>query len=72
MVEALEYAAEENIIMDFIFYNDRINDLLKEVFKIQATTVNNIPNQLIEKLKRAIERRGQNKKNSNRIQFKLS
>jgi LuxR family maltose regulon positive regulatory protein len=57
LIEALEYAADENIIMDFIFYHDKIKDLLKEVFKIQATTKTKIPKKLIDKLKFAIEKR---------------
>ena len=57
LLESLEYAASENILMSFIYYHDRIKDLLIEVFKIQATTRNNIPKKLIDKLKLAIERR---------------
>ena len=57
LLESLEYAASENILMSFIYYHDRIKDLLIEVFKIQATTRNNIPRKLIDKLKLAIERR---------------
>ena len=57
LLESLEYAASENILMSFIYYHDRIKDLLVEVFKIQATTKTNIPKKLIDKLKLALEKR---------------
>jgi len=57
LIEALEYAACENILMSFIYYHDRIKDLLKDVFKIQATTKTNIPKKLTDKLKLTIEKR---------------
>lgn len=57
LIEALEYAADENILMPFIYYHDRIKDLLTDVFKIQATKKTNIPGKLIVRLKLAIEKR---------------
>ena len=57
LIEALEAAACENILMYFIHYHSGISDLLKEVYKIQATTETNIPKELIDKLKLAIEKR---------------
>ena len=42
LLEALEYAADENILMSFIYYHDRIKDLLTDVFKRQATAKTNI------------------------------
>ena len=57
LLEALEYAADENILMYFISYHDKIHDLLTEIFKIQAITKTNIPKNLIDKLKLAIEKR---------------
>ena len=57
LLESLEYAANENILMSYIYYHDRIKDLLIDVFKIQATTKTNIPKKLTEKLKFAIEKR---------------
>ncbi len=62
LLEALEYAANENILMSFIYYHDWIKDLLIEVFKIQATTKTNIPKKLTDKLKLAIEKREKFKK----------
>ncbi len=57
LIESLEYAANENILMYFIRYHDKIHDLLTEIFKIQATTKTNIPKELTDKLKLAIEKR---------------
>jgi LuxR family maltose regulon positive regulatory protein len=62
LLEALEYAANENILMSFIYYHDRIKDLLTDVFRLQATTRTNIPKTLIDKLKLAIEKREKLKK----------
>jgi LuxR family transcriptional regulator, maltose regulon positive regulatory protein len=63
LIEALEYAANENILMSFIYYHDRIKELLIDVFKIQTTTKTNIPKELIDKLKRALEEIEKFKKN---------
>ena len=57
LIEALEDAACENILMSFVLYHSGISDLLKEVYKIQATTKTNIPKKLIDKLKLALEKR---------------
>jgi LuxR family transcriptional regulator, maltose regulon positive regulatory protein len=57
LVEALEAAADENILMSFILFYSRISDLLKEVYKMQATSKTNIPKKLIDKLKLALEKR---------------
>jgi LuxR family maltose regulon positive regulatory protein len=53
----LEAAASENILMPFVLYHSGISDLLKEVYKIQATTETSIPKRLIDKLKLALEKR---------------
>ena len=57
LIEALEDAAYDNILMAFVVYHDGISDLLKEVYKIQATTKTKIPKKLIDKLKLAIEKK---------------
>jgi LuxR family maltose regulon positive regulatory protein len=57
LMEALEDAANDNILMSFVLYHSGISDLLKEVYKIQATTKTKIPRKLIDKLKLAIENR---------------
>jgi LuxR family transcriptional regulator, maltose regulon positive regulatory protein len=61
LIESLEYAADESILMSFIYYHDRIKDLLIEVYKIQVTTKTNIPRKLTDKLKLAIEKREKHK-----------
>jgi LuxR family maltose regulon positive regulatory protein len=62
LMEALEDAACENILMSFVLFHSNISDLLKEVYKIQATTKTKIPKKLIDKLKLAIEKREKFKK----------
>jgi len=57
LTESLEYAADENILMYFIRYHDKIHDLLTEIFKIHAVRKTNFPKELIDKLKHAIEKR---------------
>ena len=57
LIEALEDAACEKILMSFVLFHSDISDLLKEVYKIQATTKTKIPRELIDKLKFAIEKR---------------
>jgi LuxR family transcriptional regulator, maltose regulon positive regulatory protein len=57
LIESLEYAARDNIIGCYVFYYDKISDLLTEVYRIQATAKTNIPQNLLFKLKLAIEKR---------------
>jgi LuxR family maltose regulon positive regulatory protein len=70
LIESMEYAANDSIIMAFIFHLDKIDDLLKEVFRIQAASKTKIPKQLIDKLKLAIGKREKLKKN--RLDAELS
>jgi len=64
LIEALEDAARENILMSFVLFHSNISDLLKEVYKIQATTTTKIPKKLIDKLKLALEKREKFMKNN--------
>ena len=64
LIEALEDAACENILMSFVLFHSNISDLLKEVYKIQATTKTKIPRELIDKLKLALEEREKFMKNN--------
>lgn len=64
LIEALEDAACENILMSFVLFHSNISDLLKEVYKIQATTTTKIPKKLIDKLKLALEKREKFMKNN--------
>ena len=56
LMEAMEFASDESLISYFLFNVDHIQDIIAEVFKIQATAKTNIPNSFIEKLKYAIEK----------------
>lgn len=67
LTESLEFAAHENIIGCFLFYYDKISDLLTDVYKIQTSVKKNIPKNLIEKLKLAIEKR-QNRLNNHQYE----
>jgi LuxR family maltose regulon positive regulatory protein len=70
LIEALEAAAGENILMSFILYHSWISDLLKEAYKVLATTEIRVPQNLTNKLKLVIEIR--EKKLKNKSQFLLS
>lgn len=56
LIEAMEFAAEEDLISYFLFNVDFILDLLKEAYKIQATQVTKIPDAFIKKLQIAVEK----------------
>jgi len=56
LIESMEYAAPNDILMYYILYLDKIDDLLDETYKILATTNTNIPKKFIVKLKLAIEK----------------
>jgi LuxR family maltose regulon positive regulatory protein len=62
LIEAFEDAACDNILMSFVLYYSGISDLLKEVYRIQATGKTKIPKKLIDKLNLAIEKREKFKK----------
>jgi LuxR family maltose regulon positive regulatory protein len=57
LLEALEYASNESIIMPVVLFQDKISDLLPDVYKKQAITKTQIPKSLIEKLKAVLEKR---------------
>lgn len=57
LAESLEFAADENIVGCFLFYYDKISDLLAEVYKVQSSSKRNIPENLINKLKMVIDKR---------------
>jgi LuxR family maltose regulon positive regulatory protein len=62
MVEAMELAADENLLIYFLFDIHTTMDLLKDVFKIHATKNTQIPKKFIDKLKVAIEKKEKMKK----------
>jgi LuxR family maltose regulon positive regulatory protein len=62
LIEAMEFASEENLLIGFVFSRNHIKEILKEVYRRQATSKTNIPDKFIEKLKIAIERKENQKK----------
>ena len=57
LLDSFELASGENILMPFIYYYDRIKDLLAEASKIQTASKANFQRELLEKIKKAIEKR---------------
>ncbi|KAA9325647.1 LuxR C-terminal-related transcriptional regulator [Adhaeribacter soli] len=57
LVQSLEYAADNEIIMNHVNYLALINDLLLEVYKVQKTGKTKIPDSLLRKLKLTIAKR---------------
>lgn len=71
IVEAMEIAAEENLLSYFTFNFHYIKELVEEAFIVQATQKTNIPDLFIKNLKTILEKRAKlNKTSSN--QFELS
>ena len=70
LIEAMEYAADEDLLIFFLFDLNYTIDFLEEVFKIQAAGKTKIPKEFIDKLRAAIEK----KKSRQKIQqnFELS
>jgi len=64
LIEAMEFAADENLLNYFLFDLAYTTDLLKEVYKIQASTNTKIPYKFINKLKLAIEKKEKTRKNN--------
>ncbi|WP_018622160.1 LuxR C-terminal-related transcriptional regulator [Spirosoma luteum] len=68
LTESLSYAATDEILMYHLNYLERINPLLQEIFKKQATAESKLPQPFIDKLKYTIEKR----KKSPSAHFKLT
>ena len=62
LIESMEYASPNDILMYYILYLNKIDDLLEEAYKIQATSKTKIPGEFINKLKLAIERKERREK----------
>jgi LuxR family maltose regulon positive regulatory protein len=69
-IEAMELAAEDNLLIYFLFDLNITNDLLNDVYKIQASGNTKIPDKFINNLKRAIETKKSRIKNQS--EFELS
>ncbi len=59
LMQAMEMAGEENIITYFISRRAKIEDLLQEIYRIQATKETRIPGELIDNLQLAFKKREQ-------------
>jgi LuxR family maltose regulon positive regulatory protein len=57
LIAAMEYAADEDLINYFLFDLPTTNNILVEVYKIQATTKTKISKAFIDKLKSAINKK---------------
>jgi LuxR family maltose regulon positive regulatory protein len=66
----MELAAEDNLLIYFLFDLNITNDLLNDVYKIQASGNTKIPDKFINNLKRAIETKKSRIKNQS--EFELS
>ncbi len=67
LTEAIEFAADEDLLIFFLFDLNYTNDLLEEVFKIQVTGKTRIPEIFMQKLRQAIV----TKKNRSKINTAL-
>lgn len=57
LTEAMELAANEDLLIFFLFDLDHTRDLLEDVFKMQMAGKNRIPKGFVSKLKMAIEKK---------------
>jgi LuxR family maltose regulon positive regulatory protein len=62
LIEAMEFASDENLLYYFVNELDRIKDLVKEAFKVIASTKTNITTTFVDSLKLAIERKEKHQK----------
>jgi len=67
LIEAMEYAADENILINFVSDHKYIQNILTEVYKIQATKQTNIPSEFIDNLRKAIKRKQSFLKSSSNV-----
>lgn len=64
MVDAMEFASDENLISYFLLNTEDTDDLMKEAFKIQATRKTKIAKEFVDKLQLAIDKSRKRKKNN--------
>jgi len=69
LIEAMEYAADEDLLIFFLFDLNHTNDLLEEIYKIHAAGKTKVPDRFIQKLRQAVEAK---KKRSKNLQVVLS
>ena len=68
-IDAMELAAEDNLLIYFLFDLNITNGLLNEVYKIQASGNTNIPDKFVNNLKRAIETKKSRLKNHSEVEL---
>jgi LuxR family maltose regulon positive regulatory protein len=62
LTKALELASPEDQLFNFVFWADKLKSVLKDVYKIQATSITNIPKGFIKKLQLTIKNEEKRKK----------
>ena len=65
LIKAMDIASGERIVIFFLYYLDKIKELLNKAFKVLSTTKHNIPKEYLEKLKILIARHEKVIKNQN-------
>jgi LuxR family maltose regulon positive regulatory protein len=62
LIEAMEMAADENLLYPFLIYRHQTMDILNEAFRVHATKKTNIPGKFVDNLKLALNRWDNHKK----------
>ena len=62
LIEAMEMAADENLLYYFLIYRHLTNDLLAEAFRFHSITKTRIPKKFVDNLKVALDRWNKHKK----------
>lgn len=70
LIEAMELASKENLLVNFTFSYRYIKDLLEDIYTIQATSKTKISNQFIKNLKLVIEKKEKSK--HTQIKYEIS
>lgn len=70
LINAMDIASDQRIVIYFLYYLDRIKELLHKAFKVLATRTHSIPEEYLERLKILIE--GQEKANKNQNYSEIS
>ena len=63
LMGAMELSVDQNHMFDLVFWASKLKNILKEVYRIQATKTTRIPRMFIEKLRLTIENEAKRKKN---------
>lgn len=63
LIEAMELAADEFLLIYFVYNSEHIDDLLKEIYRIQVKDKTRVPKEFSDRLKLAIEKKEERRKN---------